>query len=113
MEATELVIQDSNGLRAAWATLFEGIPGNAPPTVDFASETVIVLALGQRPSGGYTVRFDGVARTGNAAVVRYTATSPGRECMTTQMMTSPVDVVRVPRLGASVRFERRDVTAAC
>ena len=113
LEPTELVIRDANALRAAWTTLFEGIPGNPPPAVDFANETVIVLALGQRSSGGYTVRFDGVTRTGGAMLVRYTATSPGRECMTTQMLTSPVDVVRVPRLVATVRFERRDVTAAC
>lgn len=113
LEPTDLVIRDATALRAAWTTLFEGIPGNALPAVDFASETVVVLALGQRSSGGYTVKFDGVTRAGGAALVRYTATSPGRDCMTTQMMTSPVDVVRVPRLDPTVRFERRDVTAAC
>ena len=112
-EPAEVVIRDRAGLDAAWSTLFQGIPGNPPPAVDFAREMVILIALGERRSGGFTVRVDELVAQAGGVVVRYAASSPGRECMSTQMLTSPVEVVRSPRAAGAVRFERRDVVAEC
>jgi hypothetical protein len=112
-EPVELVIRDQAKLESAWKTLFNGIPGNAPPAVDLAKEMVILVALGGRSSGGYSAQVDAVTRGADGAVVRYTVTSPGAGCMTTQSLTSPVDVVRAPRIDGKVRFERREIVQAC
>jgi hypothetical protein len=74
---------------------------------------VVLLALGERSSGGHAIRFDGIDTSAGGATVRYTATRPGRECMTTQEITAPVEVVRVPRVEGAVRFERKDVVQDC
>ena len=112
-EPAELAIRDRGTLESAWASLFNQVQGNPAPAVDFTRETVVLVALGRRSSGGYAVRVDAVTRNGDAAVVRYTATSPGPGCMTTQALTSPVDVVRTSRIAGPVRFERREVEQRC
>jgi hypothetical protein len=112
-ESVELVLRDQTALAGAWKTIFRGIPGNDPPAVDFAKDMVVVLALGARQTGGYAIRVDRVARDGRGAVVHYTVTSPGRDCMTAQMQTSPVEVVRVSRVDGAIRFVRTEVEDPC
>jgi hypothetical protein len=112
-ESAELVIRDRGQLESAWKTLFNGIPGNTPPTVDFAKEMVVLVALGSRSSGGYAAHVDAITRGADGAVVHYTATRPGSGCMTTQSLTSPVDVVRTARVAGKIRFERREVVQPC
>ena len=112
-EPAELVLRDAPALAEAWRTLHGGIPAESPPAVDLARDMVVLVALGERSSGGHAVRVDGVSPAGDGATVRYTATRPGASCMTTMEITSPVDAVRVPRVDGAVRFERRDVVREC
>ena len=109
----QLVVRDQAGWQGAWTRLHEGMVAPALPAVDFAREMVIVLALGERSSGGHQVRFDGITASGSDATVRYTITEPGANCMTTQAMTAPVDIVRVPRATGTVRFEPKTVRTSC
>lgn len=112
-EPTELAVQDSAAFADAWKTLHSGIAGNPAPHVDFRTHSVVVVALGHRNTGGYSVRIDRVTRTKIGATVSYTATSPGRGCMTNQLVTSPAVVISVPRVSGTIAFERHDVLGKC
>jgi hypothetical protein len=112
-EPTELVIRDRRALESAWTLLFNHVQGEPLPAVDFTRETVLLVALGRRSSGGHAVQVDAVTRSGDGAVVRYVATSPGPGCMATQSLTSPADLVRTPRIAGAVRFERREIVQPC
>lgn len=111
--AEETVLRDRAAWAAAWAQLHNGLVAPALPAVDFATSTVVLVAIGQRNSGGSDVRIGEVTRAGADAVVHYTVTEPGPGCMTAQMLTSPVAVVRVPRIVGSVRFARETVRRPC
>jgi hypothetical protein len=112
-EPAELVIRDRAALESAWSRVFNQVQGNPPPAVDFGQEMIILVALGGRSSGGHAVRVDAIDHSGDGAVVRYTASSPAPGCATTQSLTSPVDVVRAPRITGTVSFQRRDVVQPC
>ena len=118
-EPVELALTADSSWRSAWALLWPNQPDGsrpAPPAVDFTRDAVVFVALGPRSSGGYDVRVDSVTRdAAGALLVRYTATSPGPGCLTTQQITSPVEVVRVPRpaAGAAVRVAARRVASRC
>jgi hypothetical protein len=112
-EPAELVLRDRAALESAWRTLHDGLPGNPAPPLDLATRIAVLVALGPRNTGGYTVRVDSVTTDGSRATVHYTVTSPGPSCMTTQALTSPVDVVSVARIDGAVRFDRRDVVQQC
>lgn len=112
-EGEELVLRNDSELAAAWKTVHAGIPGNPAPAVDFAQNMVVVLALGQKRTGGYAIRFDSITHASDGAVVHYTVTSPGPGCMTTQMITSPVEAVSVPRVDGTVQFQKSEVIDRC
>ena len=112
-ESAEEVIRDPAAWASAWRRLHDANPATALPEVDFDRSMVVLLALGERSAGGHAVRFDELVRDGEGATVRYTVTSPGPTCMSTQAITSPVEVVRVARVAGTVRFERRMVQQPC
>jgi hypothetical protein len=111
--AEEVVLRDRAAWQAAWQRLHNGLAAEPLPAVDFARDLVVLVALGERNSGGTTLRVDEVVQVGADTVVRYTVTEPGPGCMTAQVITSPVEVVRVPRAGGAVRFERRTRVTPC
>jgi protease stability complex PrcB-like protein len=112
-EPMEMVLHDNAALSDAWAKAHAGVQGNPAPAIDFHNQMVVVVALGTRRTGGYSVQIDQVNREKDGAVVSYTATSPGATCMTTQMITSPVSAVAAPSVTGTVRFERHDVVNKC
>jgi len=112
-EQATLVVRDEASLAAVWRTINNGIPGNPPPAVDLSTRMIIVLALGSRNTGGYGFAFDAMTLESGGAVVHYTTTAPGPGCMTTQVVTSPVDVVSVPRVNGQIRLDVRNVVQKC
>lgn len=58
----------------------------------FKSNVVVAAFLGERRTGGYTVR---ITRAGSGSI-RVDDTSPGRGSITTQVLTYPFSVVAVP-----------------
>ena len=112
-EPMEMVLRDEQALAGAWSTAHLGLPGNPPPSVEFSRESVVLLAIGERNTAGHGARLDGIAREADRAVVRYTVTAPGPDCMTAQMMTSPAVAYRVPRMPQDVRFERSEARVPC
>lgn len=112
-DEAELVVRDAGTWRETWRALHGGVAAAPAPSIDFSREMVIVVALGLRNTGGFSVKVDAVVAEGTGAVVRYTATSPGPECITSQSTTAPLDVVRVPRAVGEIRFVPTGVRTAC
>jgi hypothetical protein len=106
-EARRLVIRDAN----AWAELWSELGVGERPEVDFTRDLVIVVAAGQRPTGGHEIAVDQVTQSGPALTVSVLETKPGPNCMTTAALTQPVDIVVVPAVNAkSWSFvEQKDV----
>lgn len=112
-EPTERVLRNQAELAAVWRDVHGGVPGDPVPALDFTKRMVVFLATGERRTGGYSVRFDGVAAVPGGVTVRYTLTVPGPQCMTAQMLTSPVDLVSVPRVDGTVQFQPQRVVQPC
>ncbi len=68
--------------------------------VDFANNSLIVLALGEQTSGGYWAKITAVERLGDVVTVYGAANAPAGDAMNTAVMTTPFDAVVVPALGA-------------
>lgn len=111
--AEETVVRDRAAWEAAWQQLHNGLAAEPVPPVDFTRDMVLLVAAGQRSTGGTSVRVDGVTAGAGGALVRYTVTEPGAGCMSAQVMTAPVEAVRVPRAAGAVRFERQVARRDC
>jgi hypothetical protein len=93
--------------QALWATLSPttvGPRGNAP-NVDFEKYTMIVAALGERRSGGYTVQVQNALDDGTAVRVSVLEVRPGRDCTVTLEVTYPISIALVPRTDRPIHFQ--------
>jgi hypothetical protein len=75
-----------------------------PPAVDFSTEMVVALFLGERPTGGYAIEVTRVERTDTGLSVRFRVTKPAPGTMQTQMLTQPFDLIKLPRVDESLTF---------
>jgi hypothetical protein len=65
---------------------------------------IVVAALGERPTGGFDIVVESATASGDALTVRIRTIAPGPSCITTDVLTQPVDVARLPRTADVVRF---------
>lgn len=109
-----VVIRD----REAWLELWKDFSGPQPkpapaPEIDFSREMLIVVAMGQTSSGGFMIMVDGVYERDNKLEVVVKSTGPGANCMTTQALTQPVDIVRLRKSDHEVVFRETSITNDC
>lgn len=97
----------SAGIRVAvtqddWSALWREharvqIPAPALPSVDFARYRVAMVLAGPRPSGGYSIAVERVQFTGDKLLVEARERTPAPGSIQTLAMTSPYEVVLLPR----------------
>jgi hypothetical protein len=81
-------------------------PGRPQPQVDFSREMVVGVFAGTRNSAGYSVDIVSAEDQQGTLVVRYRETVPARGAVTAQIVTSPYQLVAVPKHDGTVRFEK-------
>jgi hypothetical protein len=79
-----------------WATY---VGSGNPPPVDFASESAVFLALGVRPTGGYSIEPREARLDGGIARVTAPVNVPEPGGIATQAFTAPYAVVAVSAPG--------------
>ena len=100
------VVRDASTWARLWAEIHEGgSPVPKPPAVDFAREMLVVVALGTRPSGGFSVAVQKVVVHGDTLDVSVIERCPAKDAMVTMALTQPVHVVRLPRIVGTPSFQ--------
>jgi hypothetical protein len=109
-----LVIDNDADWRAAWAQAYIGMtPTLAVPAIDFSRSSVIIVASGTHNTGGYDIRITRLATADDHLYAEVLSTSPGSGCITTQALTQPFDIVRIPKPTGTVVFVEHPVTHDC
>jgi Tfp pilus assembly protein FimT len=109
-DSVRLTVRDAGEWQQAWSAVGHGTP---LPQVDFGQEMVIVAALGQRNSGGYSIYVDSAYQRDGHVEVVVRKVSPGAQCGTTAALTEPVDIARLPASTQPVRFRERSLVHNC
>jgi hypothetical protein len=113
-ERRRTVIRSADEWLAFWDELTATIvPKPAPPEIDFAQDMVIVGAMGEQPTGGYSIDVESVSESDGGLTVLVVETSPAPGCAVTQALTAPVTAVVVPRNEGTVTFLEEARTQAC
>lgn len=105
-----LVVRDAGHWRDVWARI--GASGS-PPAVDFAASMVLVAAIGTQRSGGFDVRIEALEVNGGDGLVTVVEQTPAADCSVLAALTSPADVVVVPRSEAVIAFRTVRTQARC
>ena len=90
-----------------WAKMWRDHAGErARPTVDFARDMVVGVFLGGRPTAGFGVQIVGTREDRGGLVVQYRETRPPAGAITAQILTSPHQLVTLPKRAGDIRFEK-------
>jgi hypothetical protein len=89
--------------------------GKTPPApaVDFSKQNVIAVFAGTKPTGGYAIKIEKVTDTADARVISIVMTEPSKNCVTSDVVTSPFEVVAVPASTLPPEKDVRVVTDNC
>jgi len=87
--------------------------GENLPAVDFEQFSVVAVFLGERLSGGYTIRVDSLLPGIQETVAKIVETRPGPHCVVTLAITRPYQIVRIPKPEGSVVFQSSVVSKNC
>ena len=92
-----------------WADFWAAITANQPdpptlPQVDFEHETVVVLILGERTTGGYSVGIAAVVERRLEVEVVVLVSRPPPGAMVTQALTTPYYVAAIPIVARDIVF---------
>ncbi|HAI10199.1 MAG TPA: hypothetical protein DCM28_00740 [Phycisphaerales bacterium] len=72
-------------------------------TVDFNSQSIVLIALGEQKTGGYWVKINGIQPGDNGDVfVQATVNKPSKDQMTTQGMTYPFAAIITGKITGTV-----------
>lgn len=106
-EETRAVIRDAKAWEETWAraSLHLGPPPK-PPAVDFAKEMPVIAALGEKPTGGWSVEIVGARKVGGRLRILYAVREPGPGEVAAQVVTRPWHAVVLPASDLPVEWAR-------
>ncbi len=108
------VITDEETWAAAWDRIHAHVSPSPPaPSVDFGSSVIVLVAMGVRPTTGYSVTIQEVRRHEDRLLVTVTERSPGPRCRTGQALTAPVHAVQVTGTVSQADFQVEEDTVDC
>jgi len=123
--ATFTAIQSEPEWRKLWAELEPRLPRDmrqsAPhpfPRIDFTRHTLLVAALGTKPTGGFSLSVESVAENPASITVNLVALNPGKGCGDkiyglTLITTHPIVLLLIAKTSKPVQFETMQVEPAC
>src|SRR5688572_10830682 len=92
-EPSELVITNKTQWREVWAKSSKRVPPEPTPEIDFSKESILLVSMGKKNSGGYAVTIDSVERKGEIIIARVIRKSPPEGAITIQALTAPFHIV--------------------
>jgi hypothetical protein len=96
------IIYDSTVFEQYWYQILANDPKSRMPSIDWKNEMVVAVHLGNRLSGGYSVKVSDVQLSGfDQLSVFYVETQPTG--FRSQGMTQPYTLIRVPRYAVTLR----------
>ena len=108
------VISDSTTWVQTWNQVYGPVSPLPPaPAVDFSQQSVVLAALGGRPTGGYSITVDSIAHSDTQDVIFVTDTSPGSNCVVPTVLTAPAEAVRTSWPVTAAEWRTRSATHDC
>jgi len=83
-------------------------PGIEIPEIDFTTQSVLCLFMGEYTSGGYAISIDHIKKSQDAVIVYYVETKPIPDDMVTMSITQPFCIVKINSANKPIKFEPID-----
>ncbi|HET6725216.1 MAG TPA: protease complex subunit PrcB family protein [Gammaproteobacteria bacterium] len=108
------VIRDGETFAEVWQRArARQYPTPAPPDIDFSRYQVIAVFLGEKRTGGYDISIAGLMRSWKGITATVRVRQPGAGCNTTQSLTQPFEIIKMPVTGSPIHFVVQRVAESC
>ncbi len=78
----------------------------SPESLDFSTGKVLLVDMGQRNTGGYSIKVTSIEVSENYVIARVNLIQPGQNCLVTDALTNPYQFVFIPTLKEVLITER-------
>ncbi|HSH31816.1 MAG TPA: protease complex subunit PrcB family protein [Candidatus Saccharimonadales bacterium] len=113
-EKRSLVVKDAVEWRRFWNQIHAHITPTPPLLeIDFKQNMVVAAVMGQRPTGGHSLKITGITETATGLVVHIRETLPGARCVTTQALANPYHLIQTKRSDKPAEFKTETVSRDC
>ncbi len=115
VEPMQAVIKDAEAWKQMWERIHCKVISPVPPLpeIDFSREMMVVVGLGTRSTGGHGIVVNSAFEKDGKLSIIVRKLRPGKNCFTTQAITQPVDIVRLPKIDKPVDFLEFEVVHEC
>lgn len=83
------------------------------PGIDFQRNTLLVIALGSRSSGGFGVAIESIREFPSEIQVTAYEITPSGDCVVAAVVTHPIAYALIPHTQKPVHFQLHKVSASC
>ena len=83
------------------------------PNVNFEDKTVIVVVMGQKPSGGYSVNLKQLEVGKDTIQFMVEEIIPGEKCFVTEALTNPYQIIAIDKTQKEIKFVGNTVVNEC
>ena len=73
-----------------------------PGEIDFDANDLVIVALGEQSTGGYSITIESIQLQGGELAVTGKASAPGPDAITTQALTYPYSAVLIANTSADL-----------
>jgi hypothetical protein len=80
------------------------VPQPPVPKIDFDTEVVAVIFLGEKRTSGYRIVLKSIAAEGDDVVVTYQETTPPANSFTLQVLTQPFVMIKISKPAGTVNL---------
>jgi uncharacterized membrane protein len=87
--------------------------GTNVKSIDFTQKTALVISMGQRMTGGYSIDVKSISEKNNKINVALDFISPGKNCINIQVVNYPTQVILIPATKTEVVWEINNKTQDC
>ena len=109
-EAIYNQIEYNNAWERAFSKYFQK---PKPQKIDFENKQLILVAMGERNSGGYKIRVKSVEESETNIIVIIEETKPGNSCLTTSVMTYPYQIIEIKKIPKKLIFQTEEKIIDC
>jgi hypothetical protein len=106
---SQLVITNKQQWEKVWTEHSAGRTAQPLPEANFEKETVIFVGLGQKRTGGYSIKIDSAEKLGDKIIIHTSTKGPAKGAMTTQAITSPFVAAAIEARGGKIEIVSPDM----
>lgn len=106
IEKSNQVILSLDQLDKTWEKAFTNYTRKKPiPIVDFEKQMSLLVAMGEKSSGGFFIKIDSIIEDQNSITVNIIEEHPGKDCQTASVIVYPYQIISIEKSSKEVVFK--------